>query len=57
MQLTLSSVFLTFAAVASAASVHTARQQCPEASRFGGFSVTPSTVNPGDVRAFPLPTV
>jgi hypothetical protein len=57
MQMTLSSAFLFFAAVVSAASVHTARQfQCTEASRFGVVSITPNTVNPGDVRASPLST-
>jgi hypothetical protein len=55
MQMTLSSAFFFLAAVVSAASVHTARQlQCAEASRFGIVSITPSTVNPGDVRASPL---
>ena len=56
MKLTLSSVFLLLAAVVSAADVHTARQQCPEAARFGEVSITPSNVSPGDVRAFSLPT-
>ena len=57
MQLTLPSVTLLLAAVVSAASVHSARQSCPEAARFGEVSITPSTVSPGDVRASPLPTV
>lgn len=57
MQLTLPSVFLLLAAVVSAARVHSARQQCPEAARFGEVSITPSNVVPGDVRASSLPTV
>lgn len=48
MKLTLPSVFLLLAAVVSAR-VHSARQQCPEAARFGEVSITPSTVSPGDV--------
>lgn len=48
MKLTSSVTSLLLAAAVSAASVHTARQSCPEASRFGGFSVSPTTVSPGD---------
>ena len=54
MKLTLPSVFLLLAAVVSA---HSARQQCPEAARFGEVSITPSNVAPGDVRPSSLPTV
>ena len=57
MQLTRPSVFLLLAAVVSAASVHSARQQCPEAARFGEVSITPNTVVPGDVRASSSRTV
>lgn len=57
MKLALPSVFLLLATVVSAASVHSARQQCPEAARFGEVSITPSNVSPGDVRASSLPTV
>jgi hypothetical protein len=46
----LPSVFLLLAAVVSAASVHPARRQCSEASRFGIVSITPDIVVPGDVR-------
>lgn len=57
MQLTLPSVFLLLTAVVSAARVQSARQQCPEAARFGEVSITPSNVVPGDVRASSLSTV
>jgi len=48
MQLTLPSVFLLLAAVVSAR-VHSARQSCSEADRFGEVSITPDTVVPGDI--------
>jgi len=48
MKLTLPSVFLLLAAVVSAR-VQSARQQCPEAARFGEVSITPSSVAPGDM--------
>lgn len=33
----------------SAVATQVVAQQCPEASRFGIFSITPSTLSPGDV--------
>jgi len=48
MKFTISAV-LALAGIASAANV--ARQSCPQATRFGVVTVSPTTVSAGDVRA------
>ncbi|KAG6875341.1 hypothetical protein C0992_004221 [Termitomyces sp. T32_za158] len=46
MKLAISATLLTFAGLVASTAVP--RQFCPEATRFGTFTVSPNTVNPGD---------
>ncbi|KAG6864173.1 hypothetical protein C0991_011876 [Blastosporella zonata] len=46
MKFAIAATLLSF--VGLVASTAVPRQDCPQASRFGGMSVSPTTVNPGD---------
>jgi hypothetical protein len=43
--------FITAALAAAAPLMASAQSSCPEASRFGDVTVTPTTFAPGDVRS------
>ncbi|KAG6845461.1 hypothetical protein H0H87_008821 [Tephrocybe sp. NHM501043] len=47
MKFTLSAALLSFASIAASSSIRLPRS-CPEASRFGDLTVSPTTVSPGD---------
>ncbi|KAF8071877.1 hypothetical protein FPV67DRAFT_903098 [Lyophyllum atratum] len=49
MKFTISAALLSLAGLVASSSINVPRQSCPEASRFGILTVTPSTpLNPGD---------
>jgi hypothetical protein len=46
--------FIAAAITSSAPLMAVAQSSCPEASRFGDVTVTPTTFAPGDVRSLPF---